>query len=292
MNVEAFLTKLKSSRYYGGQITHVERLPKREARFAPLDPPPNNRIAHILREEGIRDLYLHQVRAIENVRAGRNAVVVTGTASGKTICYNVPVLEEILANPDSTALYLYPTKALAQDQLRTLHRYQGADPELPLRTGTYDGDTPPATRRKLKNEANVLLTNPDMLHSGILPNHGSWAHFFSRLKFVVIDEIHTYRGVFGSNVSHVLNRMNRICRHYGARPVFICCSATIRNPKQLAEKLTGAPMVLLDEDGSPRGERPSSCGIHRSSGKTAWRERARTWRLRTFSRSWSPRITR
>ncbi len=255
MNVQQFLLKLQSSRHYGGQIVHLEHLPERSARFAPLDPPPGSRVRNILEREGVENLYTHQVRAIETVRARKNVVVVTGTASGKTLCYNVPVMEELLRSPDACALYLYPTKALAQDQLRTLQRYQKIDPDLPFRTGTYDGDTPPNTRRKLKNEANVLLTNPDMLHSGILPNHGTWAHFFSNLKFVVVDEIHTYRGVFGSNVSHVINRLNRICRHYGADPVFICCSATIRNPKELAEKLTGRSVELVDKDGSPRGEK-------------------------------------
>ena len=255
MNVEQFLTRLRSTKYYGGQIVHEQHLPERPARHAVLDPPPHERVARILKKEGIDQLYVHQVRSIQNIRDRKNVVVVTGTASGKTLCYNVPVLERILEDPEACALYLYPTKALAQDQLRTLQRYQTADPELPLRTGTYDGDTPPATRRKLKNEANVLLTNPDMLHSGLLPNHGTWAHFFGRLKFVVIDEIHTYRGVFGSNVSHVLNRLNRICKHYGADPVYVCCSATIRNPLELAEKLTGHSMRLLDDDGSPRGEK-------------------------------------
>ncbi len=255
MNVEQFLTRLKSTKYYAGQIVHTERLPEREAKFKALSPPPPDRVTRILTKEGIEQFYTHQVQSIENVRAGKHAVVVTGTASGKTICYNVPVLESILQDPDACALYLYPTKALAQDQLRTLQRYQNIDAALPLRTGTYDGDTPPATRRKLKNEANVLLTNPDMLHAGILPNHGTWAHFFGRLRFVVIDEIHTYRGVFGSNVSHVINRLNRICAHYGTDPVFICCSATIRNPKELAERLTGKPMTLVDNDGAPRGEK-------------------------------------
>lgn len=255
MKVEQFLTRLRSSNHYAGQITHAERIPEREAQFDTLTPPPDNRIKRILQEEEIHKLYTHQVQSIANVRGKRNVVVVTGTASGKTICYNIPVLEKILQNPDACALYLYPTKALAQDQLRTLQRYLMVDPQLPLRTGTYDGDTPPATRRKLKNEGNVILTNPDMLHSGILPNHGTWAHFFSRLQFVVIDEIHTYRGVFGSNVSHVINRLNRICSHYGANPVFICCSATIRNPQELAERLTGKPVVLIDDDGSPRGEK-------------------------------------
>jgi len=255
MNAEQFLLKLQSSRYYGGQVVHSEHLPERPAQFAPIDPPPDPRVGRLLEHEGIKEFYAHQARAIDAVRAKKSVVVVTGTASGKTICYNVPVIEELLRSPDACALYLFPTKALAQDQLRTLQRYQNLDPDLPIRTGTYDGDTPPNTRRKLKNEANVLLTNPDMLHSGILPNHGTWAHFFSNLKFVVVDEIHTYRGVFGSNVSHVINRLNRICRHYGANPVFICCSATIRNPGELAEKLTGHPVELVDEDGSPRGEK-------------------------------------
>lgn len=253
MDVAKFIAHLRSSHFYSGQIVHLEELPERRARFGKISPPLDPRIARILEKENIRELYIHQARSIASVRRGEHVVVVTGTASGKTLCYNVPVLESILRDPEYCALYLYPTKALAQDQLRTLHRYQNADPTIPLRTGTYDGDTPPVTRRKLKNEANVLLTNPDMLHSGILPNHGTWAHFFSRLKFVVIDEIHTYRGVFGSNVSHVLNRLSRICEHYGAAPVFICCSATIRNPAELAEKLTGRVMTLIDDDGSPKG---------------------------------------
>jgi DEAD/DEAH box helicase domain-containing protein len=234
-----------------------------------------------LEEEGIHRFYSHQVQAIDHVRSGKDVVVVTGTASGKTICYNVPVLAKLLEEPDACALYLYPTKALAQDQLRTLKRYQSADPHIPLRTGTYDGDTPPTTRRKLKNEANVLLTNPDMLHSGILPNHGTWAHFFGRLAFVVIDEIHTYRGVFGSNVSHVINRLNRICNHYGSKPVYICCSATIRNPQELAQNLTGKRMVLVDNDGSPRGEKhfvfwnPPYLGDDRMERKSANTEASR-----------------
>ena len=281
MKVDQFLTHLRSSNFYAGQLSHSERLPERKARFGRLEPGPHERVQRILQKEGIKQLYVHQAAAIENARAGRHVVVVTGTASGKTLCYNIPVIEKILENPDSCALYLYPTKALAQDQLRTLHRYQTIDVDLPLKTGTYDGDTPPTTRRKLKNEANVLLTNPDMLHSGILPNHGTWAHFFSRLKFVVIDEIHAYRGVFGSNVSHVLNRLNRICAHYGADPVYVCCSATIRNPQELAEKLTGKKMTLIADDGSPRGEKtfvfwnPPYLGDDRMERKSANVEAAR-----------------
>lgn len=255
MNVKQFLSHIQSSASYRGQIVHTQHLPKRAARYADISQPLLKRITSLLDRDGIERLYIHQVKAIEHVRAHEHVVIVTGTASGKTLAYNIPMLETISADPAATALYLYPTKALAQDQLRTLQRYQGADAELPLQTGTYDGDTPPAVRRKLKNEANVLLTNPDMLHAGILPNHGSWARFFTNLRYVVVDEIHTYRGVFGSNVSHVLKRLNRICHHYGANPVYICCSATIRNPLELAEKLTSVPMQLVDDDGSPRGEK-------------------------------------
>lgn len=255
MDVKKFLSRIYASSHYQGQIVHGETIPVREAKYSPVDPAPPPRLERILAEEGIESLYTHQADAVERVRSGAHVVVVTGTASGKTLCYNLPVLERIIENADTCALYLYPTKALAQDQLRTLNRLKTIDPDLPLRTGTYDGDTPPSTRRKLKNEANVLLTNPDMLHSGILPNHGMWARFFSRLRFIVVDEIHAYRGVFGSNVCHVLRRLNRICVHYGADPVYICCSATIRNPLQLAERLTGKAMVLVDNDGSPRGEK-------------------------------------
>ncbi|HEU4928661.1 MAG TPA: DEAD/DEAH box helicase [Candidatus Krumholzibacteria bacterium] len=253
MNVEKFLRHIQSAEWYDDQIVRVERLPQREARFATLEPGIDARVASAIGGDGISQLYTHQAEAIAKARRGDDVVVVTGTASGKTLCYNVPVLESILADPSACALYLYPTKALAQDQLRTLDRYLKANPALPLVCGTYDGDTPPNARRKLKNEANVLLTNPDMLHSGILPNHGTWARFLAKLKFVVVDEVHTYRGTFGSNVAHVLGRLNRICEHYGARPTFIGCSATIRNPRELSERLTGRTMHVVDDDGSPRG---------------------------------------
>ncbi|MDI6827069.1 MAG: DEAD/DEAH box helicase, partial [Armatimonadota bacterium] len=197
----------------------------------------------------------HQVEAIENIRNGKNVVVLTGTASGKTLCYNIPVLETLLTNPTAKALYMFPTKALAQDQLRGLRRWAELEPSLAriMKTGTYDGDTPQTTRRKLRDEASIILTNPDMLHQGILPYHTRWNRFLSDLHYVIIDEIHTYRGVFGSNVANVIRRLNRICEFYGSKPQFICCSATIANPLELAQKLTGIPMVLVDNDGSPRG---------------------------------------
>lgn len=253
MNVDKFLRHVKSSEWYDGQIVHLEDLPPREARFAPLTPHVHPRVQGVITPDGVGEFYTHQVKAIAHARAQENVVVVTGTASGKTLCYNVPVLETLIDDPDACALYLYPTKALAQDQLRTLERYQQADPGLPLVTGTYDGDTPPNVRRKLKNEANVLLTNPDMLHAGILPNHGSWSRFLTKLRYVVVDEVHAYRGIFGSNVAHVLGRLNRICEHYGVTPTYVCCSATIRNPRELAERLTGKPMAVVDDDGAPRG---------------------------------------
>jgi DEAD/DEAH box helicase domain-containing protein len=281
MNVDKFLRHIQSAEWYDGQVVRVEALPERPARFAALEPPVEPRVASVIGHDGIARLYTHQAEAIAHARNGEHVVVVTGTASGKTLCYNVPVLESILADPSSCALYLYPTKALAQDQLRTLTRYLEADPTLPLVAGTYDGDTPPNARRKLKNEANVLLTNPDMLHSGILPNHGTWARFLAKLKYVVVDEVHTYRGTFGSNVAHVLGRLNRICEHYGAKPTFICSSATIRNPRELADGLTGRAMHVVDDDGSPRGPKafviwnPPFFGDDRVERKSANVEAAR-----------------
>ena len=281
MNVDKFLRHIQSSEWYDAQVVRIESLPERPARFATLEPAIAPRVASVIGADGIAKLYTHQAEAIACARRGEHVVVVTGTASGKTLCYNVPVLESILEDPSACALYLYPTKALAQDQLRTLTRYLEADPTLPLVAGTYDGDTPPNARRKLKNEANVLLTNPDMLHSGILPNHGTWARFLAKLKYVVVDEVHTYRGTFGSNVAHVLGRLNRICEHYGASPTFIGSSATIRNPQELAGRLTGRPMHVVDDDGSPRGPKafviwnPPFFGDDRVERKSANVEAAR-----------------
>ena len=181
--------------------------------------------------------------------------VVTSTASGKTLCYQIPTLESLLSDPEATALYMFPTKALAQDQSRGLSRFIELAPDLEFVLGTYDGDTPPNMRRRLREEGRVILTNPDMLHQGVLPNHPRWARFFQNLRFVVLDEVHTYRGVFGSHVANVMRRLVRICPHYGTCPQFICCSATIANPRELSEGLTGREMTLVDNDGSPRGSR-------------------------------------
>ncbi|MFQ5808851.1 MAG: DEAD/DEAH box helicase, partial [Armatimonadota bacterium] len=253
MDAKAFLRDIRNRRGYDGQVVHVESIPPREARFADLSPPLPEPLVEALRAQDIQQLYTHQVQAIDAVRGGGDICVVTGTASGKTLCYNIPVLEMLLTDPVGKACYLFPTKALAQDQLRGIHRLQEAAPKLPLTAGTYDGDTPRNMRRQLREDANIILTNPDMLHSGILPNHARWAHFFSTLRYVVVDEIHTYRGVFGSNVANILRRMNRVCAHYNCRPQYICCSATIANPQELAQRLAGREMTVVDDDGSPRG---------------------------------------
>lgn len=253
MDAARFIERLKLAPEYRGQIVHVEDIPAREARYGELVPPLHPRVAGILAKAGIERLYTHQAQAIAAIREGHDVAIVTATASGKTLCYNAPVLERLAVDPGVKALYLFPTKALAQDQLRGLLRYREIDPDMPIVAGTYDGDTPPNARRKLRDEGNIILTNPDMLHQGILPRHPSWGPFFANLAFVVIDEMHTYRGVFGSNVACVIRRLERICEHYGSRPQFICCSATIANPRELAEKLIDRPVTLIDDDGAPRG---------------------------------------
>src|SRR5574342_958514 len=200
---------------------------------------------------GIARLYSHQAEAIGLAREGKHVVVSTGTASGKSLAYHLPILERLLLEPAGTAFYLFPTKALAQDQLRGLSRFAEASPEVAraLVTGTYDGDTPGSARRKLRERANAILTNPDMLHQGILPYHSRWSRFLSNLRYVVVDEIHTYRGIFGSHVANVLRRLRRIARHYGADPQFLFSSATIRNPQELAELLLGDDVRVVDKDG-------------------------------------------
>ena len=253
MQVEAFLQHITNRVDYAGQIVRAERLPAREAQFGELSEPLSAPVREMLAQRGIERLYTHQVAAIEAVRRGESVAVVTSTASGKTLCYNIPVIEKLLADPQSRAIYLFPTKALAQDQLRGLENFVDPASGIDLKAGTYDGDTPTSLRRSLRDEGNVILTNPDMLHCGILPNHSRWAHFIERLSFVVVDEIHTYRGIFGSNVANVIRRLRRICQHYDANPIFILASATIGNPAEHAEKLIGKPITLVDNDGAPHG---------------------------------------
>lgn len=255
MKVKEFLQEVMADRYYRGQIVTQRVLEGRPPVYGELDNPLPTVLEQALQKMGITKLYSHQAEAIKWIEAGNNVVVVTSTASGKTLCYNIPVVKSIMEDPSTTALYIFPTKALAQDQLKGLVRLQELLPEVPLRAGTYDGDTPSHTRRLLRDEGNCILTNPDMLHGAILPNHASWGKFFAQLKFVIIDEIHTYRGVFGSNVANVIRRLKRICAHYGSNPQFILASATIANPVELAEKLIGAPVMPVTNDGSPKGKK-------------------------------------
>jgi DEAD/DEAH box helicase domain-containing protein len=232
-------------------LVHVRVIPPRQPLFGTIDPPLPGVLAERLAAQGITDLYLHQVRAIENVRQGIHTVMVSGTASGKSLGYQAPIVETILDNPRTSALLLFPTKALAQDQLRAFQ-----DLRIPgLVAATYDGDTSADDRVWARRHANVILTNPDMLHLGILPNHGAWADFFLRLRFVVIDELHVLRGIFGSHVSHVLRRLRRIAAHYRSRPTFVFSSATIGNPGELAERLSGLPVEVISRDDSPSGEK-------------------------------------
>ena len=228
-------------------------LPAEPARFgawAGVD----DRIIAALAHRGMAAPYLHQAMATQVAMDGADVVVVTPPASGKTLCYTVPVLQAILDDPRSRALYLFPTKALAQDQLDDLHSLVTAA-EIDVKTFTYDGDTSPVARRQVRTAGHVVITNPDMLHAGILPHHTKWARLFEHLRYVVVDELHTYRGVFGSNVANVIRRLRRICQFYGSDPVFICCSATIANPGELAEALLGKPVQVISENGAPRGRR-------------------------------------
>lgn len=254
MEPTAFIELLKQKKGYRGQILRVEELPERDALYGSLpDGAVDLRVLDALSEMGIERLYSHQAEAIDHVLAGRNVVVVTGTASGKTLCYNVPVVNAVVKDPLAAALFIYPTKALAQDQLRAINGFCESSKHIRFVAGVYDGDTPQNERRRIRDRAAVILTNPDMLHQGILPRHSHWNRVFSNLRFVVLDELHSYRGVFGSHLANVLRRLKRICSHYGSSPQFICCSATIGNPREHAERITGGPVELVNRDGSPRG---------------------------------------
>src|SRR4051794_28991443 len=235
-------------------VTHHAVLPAREADYrdhpAWLDP----RIRTGLAARGIERLYTHQAEAIEAVRAGRDVVVVTPTASGKTLCYALPALQAIADDPAARALFLFPTKALGQDQVAEFAELSAAA-GLTISAATYDGDTPAPIRSAIRAAGQVVVTNPDMLHSAILPHHTKWFQLFEQLRVIVIDELHTYRGVFGSHVANVLRRLLRICAHYGSTPVIVCCSATIGNPAELATMLTARPARLIDRNGAPAGER-------------------------------------
>jgi DEAD/DEAH box helicase domain-containing protein len=254
MSIEEIIESWKRSRRISPCITALRVLEKREGEYRPFPTFLHPVLKEALKGKGIERLYSHQAEAVDAIQQGKDVVVVTPTASGKTLCYNLPVLNSNLTSPFSKALYLFPTKALSQDQMVELQDLIRRS-EKPMATFTYDGDTPQDARQAIRTQGDVVITNPDMLHTGILPHHTKWLSFFQNLKFVVIDELHSYRGVFGSHMTNVLRRLNRVCRFYGSKPQFICCSATIANPKELAENLIEREVVLIDRNGAPASEK-------------------------------------
>jgi DEAD/DEAH box helicase domain-containing protein len=250
MDGARLLSEIRADPRYRDQIVHEERFPARPARYGTLRRLLAAPIAEALGRLGITRLYTHQAEAVEAVRDGESVIVTTGTASGKSLCYMLPVLETMLGDPGARALFLYPTKALAQDQQDALGEFG-----LDLRFGSYDGDTPQAERRRLRQEAQILLSNPDMLHVGILPQHFRWTPFLKNLRYVVLDDMHVYRGVFGSHVANILRRLVRVCRLRGVNPQVLCTSATVANPQEFGRRLTGRSLRVIEEDGAPRGPR-------------------------------------
>jgi DEAD/DEAH box helicase domain-containing protein len=254
MNLSQLIDTLKRSPEFMKQVTHWEILSPQPAEFSTFPERLDPRLLEALRSRGVHKLYSHQAAAIHAVLTGNHTVVVTPTASGKTLCYNLPVLDAVLGNPESRALYLFPTKALSQDQVAELHeliQVLGVD----IKTFTFDGDTPVSARRAIRMAGHIVVTNPDMLHQGIMPHHTKWVKLFENLKYVVIDEVHSYRGVFGSHLVNLIRRLKRICRFYHSTPLFIGCSATIANPRELFQKLIEDEVTLIDNNGAPRGEK-------------------------------------
>ncbi|WP_062110361.1 DEAD/DEAH box helicase [Bacillus niameyensis] len=251
---EDILNNLKNNPLYKDQIVTWFTLEEESAKTLPFPSNLNNDLLKAIKSRGINELYIHQKQAYDAVMSGESITAITPTASGKTLCYNLPILQTILEDRTSRALYIFPTKALAQDQKSELNELIDAV-HLPINHYTYDGDTPANIRQKVRKAGNIVMSNPDMLHSAILPHHTKWVAFFENLKFVVLDELHIYRGVFGSHVANVLRRLKRICQYYGSDPLFICTSATIANPKELGETLTGETMTLIDQNGAPRGKK-------------------------------------
>src|SRR5271163_1246990 len=257
--VRGALEELAARDQTGDVLTALQHIPARAAEYAPMPEWVRPELAAAYAAKGVTQPYTHQAEAAESVHAGRNTVVVTPTASGKTLCYNLPILNAILEDTDTRALYLFPTKALAQDQLAELYdlaqRLESPGGEQPFGVFTYDGDTPGDARRAIRERGHVVLTNPDMLHTGILPHHTRWMRLFENLKFIVLDELHTYRGVFGSHLTNVLRRLRRVARFYGSSPQFVCSSATIANPGELAAQLIEDGVEVIDENGAPTSEK-------------------------------------
>ncbi|WP_226666811.1 DEAD/DEAH box helicase [Metabacillus litoralis] len=253
-SLSSLLQSLKEDKEFNEQIVHWKTIPAKTAESVELPDNIDSRLKMALEKRGISQLYSHQSEAFHYAKSGTNFVAVTPTASGKTLCYNLPVLQKILEDESSRALYLFPTKALAQDQKSELNEII-SEMGVQLNSYTYDGDTSPAIRQKVRKAGHIVITNPDMLHSAILPHHTKWVSLFENLKYIVIDELHIYRGIFGSHVSNVIRRLKRICRFYGSNPQFICTSATIANPKELAETLTGTSMNLINKNGAPASKK-------------------------------------
>ncbi|GGE10000.1 putative ATP-dependent helicase YprA [Marinithermofilum abyssi] len=254
MNIQMLIDQMKNRVDFRKHVTRWEVIPARPARYTPYPDQLHPDLVRVLQSRGIEQLYTHQGTAVESVLAGDSVVTVTPTASGKTLCYNLPVLHTVMEDPSTRALYIFPTKALAYDQLTEIHRWVeelGHD----IKAHTYDGDTPASARQAIRRAGHIVVTNPDMLHQAILPHHTKWVKLFENLRYIVIDELHAYRGVFGSHFANVLRRLRRICRHYGSDPQFICSSATIANAKEFAEKLTGVSMTLVDNNGAPADEK-------------------------------------
>ena len=254
MNLDQLIGRLRADRAFMDCVTEWRTLPATEGRYEPLPDDMDPRLCDVLRARGIHRLYCHQAECFRLARQGRDFVVVTPTASGKTLCYNLPVVSAILKSNDARALYLFPTKALSADQVSGLYdmiEALGVD----IKTYTYDGDTQAAARKAIREAGHIVVTNPDMLHANILPHHTRWVKLFENLEYIVIDELHTYRGVFGSHLANVLRRLMRLCAFYGSHPRFILSSATIANPVELASQLTGREVAAVTENGAPMGER-------------------------------------
>ena len=252
MDGEEFVNLLSSSKSWG-EMAHLEKIAGREAAHGELAHALDPRLEGALAQRRLLPLYTHQARAVDAALSGRDVALATPTASGKSLCYHVPVAQAMLTDPSARTLYLFPTKALAQDQLPGLKGL--LPPKLAGRVAIFDGDTPTGERSAVRRSAQAVFTNPDMLHVGMLPHHRTWARLWQSLRYVVIDEMHVYRGVFGSHVANVMRRLRRLCAHYGSDPVFILCSATIANPGELAERLTGKPVKAIEENGAPCGAR-------------------------------------
>ena len=253
MDVDAFLTSLREDPAYAGQIVHVHTQAAVAVRWGSMPAGLHPQSKEFLAALGVGRLYSHQAEAIGALLAGKDVLITTGAASGKSLCYQVPVLEALLEDPESTALLFFPTKALARDQLAAWNRGLQATSASSAAVAAYDGDARQSDRRAARSTANVIVTNPEMLHCQLLPNHGRWARLFRNLRFVVLDEVHTYAGFFGANMANVMRRLERVCEHHGSRPQVVCCSATVGNPEEMAELVSGRALDHVAEDGAPHG---------------------------------------